>query len=443
MDWQQTYARTRNGLIEIYGFLRYLAKRFVADGCLHSAATLSYTTLLSLVPLFAVSLSILTAFPVFESLNVRIQDFLFQNLVPATGEVVQSYMQEFAGRAAGLSAVGLFGILISAILMVGAIDKALNRIWRVQRPRRPVQSFMVYWTVITVGPFLVAISLVASSYLIALTEFAGGEHARGIREFLLEATPMAAIFAAFTFLYSAVPNRRVPFVHALAGAAFAALLFELAKRGFALFVTNFPSYEAIYGALATLPIFLIWIYLSWVVVLLGAEFTQALSGYREGREGTLSDPRNAMLLAVRLIGDFWRAQQSGRALGRKDLLEREPDAGEIAIQDALETLERINVIHRTDDGRWMLARDPASFTLMDLYREYPFVLADVPDNVRDKDAWNRALGGVLREAMDGVEHALSMPIREVFRDARRDQRAGNTVPFRPATADADDDNRRG
>lgn len=414
VNWERFRDRAHAGLREIHEFVRYLGRRFLADECLNAAATLSYTTLLSLVPLFAVSFSVLTAFPVFGDFNERIQDLLFDNLVPASGEVVQEYMQEFARRAAGLTAVGMVGIIVAAVLMMGAIDKALNRIFRVAAPRRGVHSFMVYWTVITVGPFLVAFSLLLSSYLVALTEFAGMDPGGGLRDMLLNAASWAAILAAFTFLYSAVPNRRVPVVHALAGAAFAAMLFELAKWGFALFVTGFPSYEAIYGAMATLPIFLVWIFLSWVVVLLGAVFTQSLGSFRESRKGALSDPRLALLLAVRLTGDLWRAQQTGRTLGRDELTQLEPDAGEAAVGEVLAWLRSARVIRRTDDGRWVLARDPSTLTLLELYRGAPFILADVPERLREKDAWNRSLAVLLRDAVAGVEESLDIPVRRIF-----------------------------
>ncbi|MCC5857030.1 MAG: virulence factor BrkB family protein [Ectothiorhodospiraceae bacterium] len=434
-DWRWFLQQARGGLDELTAFGRYLIRRFIEDDCLHSAATLAYTTLLSLVPLFAVSFALFTAFPVFEELNERLQDFLFRNLVPASGEVVQEYIQQFAGRAAGLTLAGLLGITVTAILMMAAIDRALNRIWRVTRRRRPVQSFLVYWAVITVGPVLVAISLAATSYLTVIADYTEAVDARTVQAFVLEITPVMAIILAFAFLYSAVPNRRVKLTHALAGAAFAALLFEVAKRGFTLFVANFPTYEAIYGALATLPILLVWIYLSWVVVLLGAEFTQALSSYREGREGSLSDPRLALVLAVRLTGDFWQAQQEGRTLRREDILRLEPDAGELAVQQALEALERARVIRRTEDGGWVMLRDAAEYTLMDLYRDYPFVLGELPRSLAERDSWNRELAGVLDHAMRGLELALSRPFRELFRPATTGAPEAGEPAARPERTD--------
>lgn len=430
-DRERLVNAARDSGAEVIGFLRHVVRRFFQDGCLDSAGTLAYTTLLSIVPLFAVVFSVMTAFPVFEAFSGRMQDWLFDNLVPASGEVVQDYIQQFANRAAGLTAVGLIGITAAAILMMGAIDKAMNRIWRVAKRRSPIQSFMVYWTVITVGPFLVASSLVLSSYLVALAEFTDLADVGAVQQRLLAIAPFVGVVLAFTFLYAAVPNRRVPVLHALAGAVFAALLFEVAKRGFAAFVTNVPTYEAVYGALAALPIFLIWIYLCWVVVLLGAEFTQAIAGYRQGRAESLSDPRLALVLAVRLIGDFWRAQQDGRGLSRQELLDLEPDATEAAIAEALQALETTRAIRRTEEGGWVLARDPSTYTLLDLYRDYPFVLADVPARLRDRDAWNRALSRTLREAVGRIEDILDRPVRELFELERgRDARA-ETLPERP------------
>ncbi|MCC5811656.1 MAG: virulence factor BrkB family protein [Ectothiorhodospiraceae bacterium] len=428
-DWPRLRAEARVALREFVAFWRYMIRRFIDDECLQSAATLAYTTLLSLVPLFAVSFALFTAFPVFEDMNERVQEFLISNLVPASGEVVQDYIQQFAGRAAGLTLAGLIGISVTAILMMAAIDRTLNRIWRVTRRRRPLQSFMVYWAVITVGPVLVAVSLAASSYVTVLAEYTDALDAGQLQTWALEAAPVVAIILAFGFLYSAVPNRRISLWHAAAGAAFAALLFEFAKRGFALFVTNFPTYEAIYGALATLPILLVWIYLSWVIVLLGAEFTQALSGFRLGRAGTFTDPRLALVLAVRLTGDFWQAQQQGRVLRREDILRLEPEAGETAIGQALEALEHAQVIRRTDDGAWVLVRDPSSYTVLDLYRDHPFVLGTLPASIADLDHWNEELAGMMAEAMDGVEHALSRPVKEIFRRPEgQESRAGSVDP---------------
>lgn len=398
-------------------FLLYIAERFMDDNCLRHAATLAYTTLLSIVPLMTVAFSVLAAFPVFEPITDRIRLLIFANLVPASSELVQSYVERFATKAAGLTAAGIIALLLTALLMMSAVDKALNEIWHVQQRRRLVQGFMIYWTLLTLGPLLIGASLVMTSYVESLQAFAAIERTLP-RQVLLNVMSLLMEFAAFLFLYSAVPNRRVPLKHAAVGALLAAILFELAKRGFAWYVTSFPTYEAIYGALAALPIFLIWLYVSWTVVLLGGVFTQALSGFRAGRAGVLADPRLRLILATRLIGHLWYAQRHGRTVSREGLTRREAQAGDEAIRECLHVLERTKVAVRTERGDWALARDLTDYTLLDLYRSYAFVLPEPTPAFGARDEWDQRLAEALREASAGVRQALELPLERLFRDAR-------------------------
>lgn len=407
----------RRWLRTLREFLLYLVERFSRDACLQNAATLSYTTLLSIVPLMTVAFSVLAAFPVFDPINDRIRTLIFANLVPTSGEVVQNYIERFATKAAGLTAAGIVGLLVSALLMMSAVDKALNQIWHVQQRRRPVQGFMIYWTLLTLAPLLIGASLLMTSYLESLSGLA--EFGLSLpKQTLLSVMPLVAEFLAFLFLYAAVPNRRIPLAHAALGALAAAVLFEFAKKAFAWYVTSFPSYEAIYGALAALPVFLVWLYLSWIVVLLGAEFTQALSGFRMGRAGALSDPRLRLVLAVRLIGHLWYGQRHGRTVSRRGLLRREPTAGDDAIHETLNALERAKVVLRTERG-WALARDLSDYSLLDLYRAQPFVLAEPDPAFGTRDEWDRRLGEVLRAAGEGVGQTMNLPLQRLFMDSPR------------------------
>jgi len=395
-------------------FLRYVAERFRRDACLQNAATLSYTTLLALVPLLTIGFSMFAAFPVFSGLTGQLQDLLFQNLVPASTEVVQQHLQSFVDRAAGLTVVGLIALVVSALLMMAAIDRAMNDIWRVQQRRRPLQGFMVYWTVLTLAPILMGASLGVSSYVVSMASFGDIDALSGVRGGLLAAMPFVAETLAFTFLYAAVPNHRVPVRHALLGGVLAAVLFEIAKGGFGWYVRNIPTYEAIYGALAALPIFLIWIYLSWIVVLVGAEFTQALGSYSLARHRAAGTGRDAFRLAVHVLGHLWNAQRDGRGLSTRALARLEPEAGEMGVLEVLRPLRRARAIQLNGDGDWILARDPSHYTLLDLYRSETFPLPSVAALRKDGDDWDQRLADTLEQADTGLAEGLAESLDDIF-----------------------------
>ncbi|NVK55543.1 MAG: virulence factor BrkB family protein [Alteromonadaceae bacterium] len=271
-EWQARWTDLKPQLIR---FAKIFVARCKSDNITISAGHLAYVTLLSLVPFIMVFFTILSAFPAFATVRTKLEQFIFSNFVPTASDVVHEYMSDFVGNASQMGAVGILSLLLVAILLISNVDKTLNRIWRSRSERPIVYTFAIYWMVITLGPLLMGASVVMTSYLTGLAQFAE-EYTPGLGTFLLELVPSFAALAAFIILYMLVPNRRVPLKHALGGAVLATLLFELSKKGFALYVTSFPSYQVIYGALAALPLLFLWIYLSWIVVLLGAEFTCSL-----------------------------------------------------------------------------------------------------------------------------------------------------------------------
>lgn len=256
-------------------FLGRLGSRLTDDRIQTSAAALAFTTILALVPAAALVLSILSVFPVFQEWSRELENFIYSNFVPAAGEVVQSQLQGFIEQTGKLTAFGILFLLLSALLLLFTIEETLNRIWRVTESRPLVQRILSYWAVLTLAPILMGASLSLTSYFVSTTlEGEGGiGTARNIVSTVL---PFVFVVFAFVLLYVAVPNTRIRFRDALIGGVTAALLFEVTKTGFAWYISNFRSYEVIYGALSTVPIFLVWVYLSWLVVLIGAETTAVL-----------------------------------------------------------------------------------------------------------------------------------------------------------------------
>ncbi|MEN1726823.1 MAG: virulence factor BrkB family protein [Pseudomonadota bacterium] len=373
-------------------FSSHLWQQFRFDRSFESAGALSFTSLLALVPLMAVMFGVISAFPVFDQWATDIESYIFQNFVPAAGDQVQRYLQEFVGRTTGLTRAGTIFLILTAILLMATIEKSFNRIWRVTTSRNLISRLVTYWAALTLGPMLMGASLALTSYLAALPLLAPEAVRGAVQAFILNTTPFFVTLVGFTLVFLVVPNRRVRLRHALAGALVSAILFEAAKRGFVLYVTQFPTYERLYGALATVPIFLVWIYVSWVVVLLGASLAAALTTFNYQHVDRHFEPRHELLLALRLLGHFWQAQRRGDALSTKRLGYREPSASEAQIERLLDVLHVARVIHPDDDGDWMLTADLDELTLDELYRAGPFILpVGELDELPVDSHWDRAL----------------------------------------------------
>ena len=240
-----------------------------------SAGHLAYVSLLSLVPFVMVFFTILSAFPAFSDARGELEELIFSSFVPHAGGQVQTYVTEFVNNASGMGAIGILSLMVVALMLISNIDKTLNSIWQSQSERPIVFTFAIYWMVLTLGPLLMGSSLAISSYLVSLANSAE-EYTFGVTTTLLKIVPFVASVGAFFLIYMLVPNKKIDPKHAAFGALVGAVLFETSKKVFALYVTSFPSYQLIYGALAVIPILFVWVYLSWVVVLVGAEVTHVL-----------------------------------------------------------------------------------------------------------------------------------------------------------------------
>jgi membrane protein len=284
----QNYLRLRLGVLKSIAL--NFAKDLKGERITVSAGHLAYVSLLSLVPVIMVFFMVMSAFPAFEEIRGEFEEFIFSSFVPTAGDVVQSYMTEFVGNASGMGAASILGLLVVAILLISNIDKTFNHLWKTEVQRPIIFTFAIYWMIITLGPLLIGLSIAVSSYLAGLATFAD-DYTPGFGTAALKLVPWVAAIGAFMILYMIVPNRPVRAKYAFYGAVLATMLFELTKKGFAFYIASFPSYEVIYGALATIPILFVWVYLSWVVVLLGAVFTYSVTMTCEAfdKEEALSD----------------------------------------------------------------------------------------------------------------------------------------------------------
>lgn len=270
----------------LQAFAWFLWRRFRDDKCFETAGALSYSTLFALVPMLTATIAVFAVFPAFAPMRERLSDFVFHAFVPAAGNTVQGYLFHFADNASKLTVVGIGFLLVTAVTMLASIEDRFNRIWRAPARRRGAARWLMYLGAIILGPLSMVLAAAASSWLLAQLLLRGAGAVLPMAH-LTAVLPFVIAWGGLAALYRWVPNCRVHWHDAVAGALVSALLFELARHGFAWYVHGVASYRAVYGALAAIPILLIWIYLSWVIVLLGATVAAALAAFEYG------DPRVA------------------------------------------------------------------------------------------------------------------------------------------------------
>ncbi len=395
-------------LVYFLNSFKTIGKRFVKDRFTYSAAALTYTTLLAIVPLMAVGLSILSAFPVFGDIKGQMQSFIFSNFVPAKGEVVQQYLSTFAGQASKLSVVGTIFLVVTAVLTMLTIERALNDIWRVQERRRGVSAWLRYWAILSLGPLFAGLSLAATTYVVSMPFIKGAAESIGAGGLLAAGLPFALSVVGLTLLYTVVPNCRVPWRYGFIGGLLASILFEIAKRVFIFYVTGFNTYELLYGALATVPILLLWIYLAWVIVLFGALVSNVLATQYFTRCGGRID---GFMHAFLWLRSLWQAQQEGCALSLAQLFQSNPGHYTVHAGKQLAVLRKAKLVGTTQSGHYVLLRDLSSITLAELYRLLPWALPDVE---QAKKAGGQ-LGTLIAQSQQAVDDRLSLPLSELYR----------------------------
>jgi membrane protein len=394
----------------------FLWRRFVEDRCFETAAVLAYGTLFAAVPLTAAVLGILSAFPLFERWNDTLTSFLFTHFVPEAARAVEGYLRQFADNVSRLTAAGVLVLLFSALLIMNSVEEVFNRIWRVRASRPGGARFLVYWTTLTLGPILAVSSIALSSWLLQ-SPWVVGSGLSAAADSLARLLPVLIEIAGFSLAYALVPNRPVAWRHALAGGLLATILFELAKSGMGWYVKQVPSNEQIYGAVALLPLFLIWIYLCWVVVLLGASLTASLSAFRFQPASQRLPPQARWLAALRLLLRFDAAQQRGHSHSLQQLRELEPAIEDDTLMALLDQLTAAGLLHRDEAGSWLLPRSAEHILLADIYRavETPIYLERMPEVALDD-----AIGRRVRAQAEGDRAALSPRLQQALSTLRAD-----------------------
>lgn len=393
---------------ELPRVLFYAGKRFTKDSCARSAAALSYSSLLALVPLLTIALTVLSAFPAFSDARIELQTLVFENFLPDAGVEISDQLTSFVDNATQTTGIGVIALAVTALLLLSTINSAFNAIWRVADQRSLFLKLLVYWALLTLGPLLIGASLTLSSYGFAMVAWSGID---GYTRTFFDVTrflPAVLSTGAFTLLYIVVPNRPVRFQHALGGAVVAAFLFEVLKKGFALYLTHFPSYQALYGALAAVPIFLVWMYLSWAVILFGAEIAASLPEWRASlRRGEGSGALGARLaLGLSILARLHKAAQDGRKVREVSLMAGLP-AGFDELGDVLHGLRRDGFVSRTSGANWVLSRDLTCARLQDL-------MVSLDLTLDPGEGWPENVGAVIAALSSCGDKVLERPLSELL-----------------------------
>ncbi|HZY20545.1 MAG TPA: YihY family inner membrane protein [Ramlibacter sp.] len=353
---------------------RTLRERFREDRLGLTASSLTFTTTIALVPMVTVALAVFTAFPMFGKLQGAVQSWLVQSLVPdAIARQVLGYLTQFAGKASRLGVVGLGALFLSALALVLTIDRTLNNIWRVRRHRPLAQRVLIYWAVMTLGPLLLGASISVTSYaLYASRGLVSG--VPGVVRFLLDVLEFVLLTGGLTCLYRFVPNTPVRPAHAVAGGVVAAFGIEAAKRLLAWYLGLVPTYSVVYGAFATVPILLVWIYLAWLVVLMGAVVAAYLPSLLGATRRTPTLHGWQFQLALEVLQQLHRVRNSARRGMNVDELVRTLGVDPLQLEPVLESLVQLDWLGRLneiDDAvatRYVLLADAQSTAVEPLLR---------------------------------------------------------------------------
>lgn len=393
-------------------FVLHVYRRYQSDDCSQRAAALTYTTLFALVPLLTLMYAMFSLIPSFQGIGGQFEHLLFTNLVPSSGLEVQNYLRDFSRQARNLGAVGGLVLIVTSWLMLTAMETAFNRIWGVTENRRGLSGFLLYWGVLSFGPLLVGVGLLIHAYVLSVKFIADGALLPGMS--MLNYLPWLMTWVAFTLIYAAMPNCPVSRRDAAIGGLLTAVFFELAKALFGKMVAN-SDYHTVYGAFAAVPLLLLWIYLSWSIVLAGAELVRSLETFSASYHGHRFPDLLAMLAVCR---ECLLRQQTGGALTDKDIVRMHIDSAQWRHLRSL--LLRAKILVTTEAGSYVFARDPRRTTLWQLMELCPDGgLTQVPKQSPEaakRPQWRLRAETLITDTRADVQSRLAVPLDTLLND---------------------------
>lgn len=389
-------------------FLGFVARSFWQHDGPKIAAHLTFTSMFAVVPVMTVTYSILALIPDLKEVGDQIQSYLFQHFVPSSSSQLQGYFAGFADQASNLTGVGLAMLFVTAVLMLRNIEKAFNRIWHVTEARKGAAGLLLYWAILSISPLLMGVAFAIPGYMASVEMLSTITGEAYTNKLFIRVIPILLSAGAFSLAYAAIPNTSVPIKHAFAGGLLAAIGFETARRLMTSFVSMFPSYQFIYGAFATVPIFLIWIYISWMILLVGAEFVQALTNYRM----SMRQSKSSLGQVLDILYLLYLNQKEGGSYKEAVLLKQLPALSIDAWESYKYAMQQHKLIATTDEGNIILSRNLQHLSLYELFQVLnPNALVlEAPTSV----AWHSVAQTRFDQGVGELQKAWDIPLSELF-----------------------------
>lgn len=397
---------------QLLGFARLLRDRMVAARCPQVASSLAFTTLLSLVPLLTVGLVMFGRLPGVQGIGDALRGFMLDTLLPEkAGQIIATYAFQFSQKAANLTLIGLLLVIVTAVMLMLTIDKAFNQIWAVAHPRPLLSRLTIYWVGLTLGPLALAAGIVASTQLLSLSLGLISE-AQWLRNASLRVMTLLLLAAVFSLMYRGLPNRPVKVSHAIMGGAFSAVALAGMQRVFGAYIGHFTTYTLIYGTFAALPIFLLWLYLSWLIILVGATIVAVLPDAAFNVSNRPRFPGDEFLDSLQVLARLHLAQQHAET----------PETGHIALDTGLSLADTEARLEDLNHAGWVANTDRLGWVLTIRCEDIPLGRALRALTISPQGL--RANGGPLG-------HALAERLEQLANDPKEDSLASLLI-IKPA-----------